>query len=67
MLKVGDLVRMQNDYLFQHIYGFGVVTEITQKNEITDRATRVMVKWQKVAKLGNCGIFALRLMNNEGR
>ena len=66
-MKVGDLVRMHDNYLFKYIYGFGVVTEITQKNEITDRATRVMVKWQKVAKLGNCGIFALRLMNNEGR
>jgi len=66
-VRVGDLVRMQDDYLFQHIYGFGVVTEITQKNEITGRATRVMIKWQKITKLGNCGIFALRLMNNEGR
>jgi len=66
-MRVGDLVRMQNDYLFQHIYGFGVVTEVTQVNEITELATRVMVKWQKIAKLGNCGIHALRLMNNEGR
>ena len=66
-MRVGDLVRMQDDYLFQHIYGFGIVTEVTQRNEVTGRATRVMVKWQKLAKLGNCGIFALRLMNNEGR
>lgn len=66
-MRVGDLVRMQDDYLFQHIYGFGIVTEVTQRNEVTGRATRVMVKWQKIAKLGNCGIFALRLMNNEGR
>lgn len=66
-MRVGDLVRMHDDYLFKHIYGFGVVTGITQKNEITGRATRVMVKWQKITKLGNCGIFALRLMNNEGR
>ena len=66
-MRVGDLVRMQDDYLFPHIYGFGIVTEVTQRNEVTGRATRVMIKWQKITKLGNCGIFALRLMNNEGR
>jgi hypothetical protein len=66
-VKVGDLVRMHDDYLFQHIYGFGVVTEITHRDEITGRARRVMIKWQKITKLGNCEIYALRLMNNEGR
>jgi hypothetical protein len=66
-VKVGDLVRMQDDYTFRHVYGFGIITEITQRDEITGLARRAMVKWQKTTKLGNCGIYALRLMNNEGR
>lgn len=66
-MRVGDLVRMNDEYLFRHIYGYGVVTEIVQRNEITSLATRVLVNWQKTKLLGDCGIYALRLMNNESR
>ncbi len=60
-VNIGNLVRLRDDYSFQNVYGFGVVTEVTQR--VMGRPTRVAVKWQRTAAVRSYDIFALRVVS----
>ncbi len=62
-MLVGKLVKMKCSTSFK-LRGYGLVTSVSHRDDITRLPTRVYVQWQKIGER-NCGVTHLEVISES--